>query len=119
MIYPIKVNGDIRSSVTVAKSGEDWQVTSFGRPKWTKAVAKIIAQKTVTGNIGYSDNFILHIASLYILLLGRYEQENLILTQVHDHDELALSAGDSGPAAELLIKIQQGIKGYSGALSVK
>ena len=113
-IYPVNVRDEVRSSVSVKKSGEEWIVTGFGRPKWIKAVNRIIADSPGKEDSGY---FIVEIPSLYLLLIGRREQGKLFLTHVHDHDDLNFKAGETGLATEVLSKIQQATKDDKGALS--
>ena len=116
-IYPVLVAGGVRSSVALKNHDGGWQVRSFGRPNLSRALARIRDEDAAAGSLSPSDFFAVEIPSLYFAFIGHRAGDNLLLTHVHDHADLAFDTGEMAPAAEVFAKIAQAAQGQSGALS--
>ncbi len=115
MIYPVLVDGNVRCSLGLKEQGGEWQVRTYGRPRLSRALAKIRDSQTAAG-AAPEDYFAVEIPSMYLVFIGRKNGEALLLTHVHDHEEFGFNSGETAPAAEVFAKIANAAGNYPGPL---
>lgn len=113
MIYPVLVDGNVRCSLGLKEQGGEWQVRTYGRPRLSRALVKIRDGQAAASQ---EDYFAVEIPSMYFVFIGRKNGEALLLTHVHDHEELGFKSGETAPAAEVFAKIATAAGSYPGPL---
>lgn len=115
MIYPVLVDGKVRCSLGLKSNGGEWQVRTFGRPRISRALAKL-RDAAASGALSQSDYFAVEIPAMYLIFIGHRAGGNLMLTYVHDDAGLGFVAGQTAPATEVFAKISEAAITYKGAL---
>ncbi len=116
MIYPVLVDGQARCSLGLKSSGGEWQVRTFGRPRISRALAKMRDAQAASGNLSQADYFAVEISSMYLVFIGHRAGGNLLLTYVHDDADLGFETGQTAPASEVFAKISKTASDYQGPL---
>jgi hypothetical protein len=95
-IYPLIVNGQVRSSVTVVKTGERaYRAAGFGDAALVKRLSRYRSNDA-------ADEFVIHVLGLNMYFLGRNAQEGFTLTPIEDDRRLELRAGERYTADAVL-----------------
>jgi hypothetical protein len=107
VMYPITVNGEVRSSVVTRKRADGlWEAAAFGRGNVAKAVH--IGRQGVSANRGIAESSVslIEIPTLSARLLGHDERGVLMLTPVYDVPGTAFHAGETHSASEVFAALQ-------------
>ena len=113
VIYPVMVNDQPRSSVTVEKMREKWEATSFGGSNLIKAI--IGARSAVVAAGAPADNlFVARVPGLNIYLIGFRTGDKLMLAPIMDDANLKFSAGKAEPGEEVLAALAPVAQRYNG-----
>ncbi len=102
VMYPITVNGDVRSSVIVRQSDDGtWGVAIFGRGPVAKAAHEGRSALAAKRGTAQSDVSLIEIPMLGVRLLGNSEKGALMLTALQDIPGTELRAGDTRAANDV------------------
>ena len=116
VIYPVLVDGEVRSSLVVTRGRDGWQVTSYGDDAFVKAMREvedtIIADKELT----YSDFSVAEVPAMYVAFTAYREDETLMLTPIYDSQEYDFKAGKTEPGEDLLVKLSDFAQDYDGSI---
>lgn len=116
MIYPVLVDDNVRCSLGMKERGGQWQVRTYGRPNVSRALAKVRDDHAASGSRSQADYFAVEIPALYLIFIGHRTGGALLLTHVHDHEDLGFNSGQTAPAAEVFAKISAAAKDFKGPL---
>ena len=105
VIYPVMVDDQLRTSLEVEKSGEEWQGTSFGNPNLIQMLSRVRQEKT---------DFVVWIPALNLYFIGSKPTGELLLVPVLDDPQLKLFAGKAIPAGEAFAQILPTAKEHDG-----
>jgi hypothetical protein len=87
-IYPITVNGQAKSSITVFQTGKKaYRAAGFGDAALVKRLSSYRSDDA-------ADDFVVHVLGLHLYFLGRRGQEGFTLTPIEDDRRLELRAGE-------------------------
>ncbi|NIR52032.1 hypothetical protein GWO43_25775 [candidate division KSB1 bacterium] len=117
MFYPVLVDEQVRCSMGIKKTAGEWEVRNFGRPKLSRALAGVRNEHAESTGLSQSDYFSVEIPSMYLVFIGHYVDNKLMLTPVHDHEELGFVVGKTEPAEDVIVRIVESATDYKGPLS--
>jgi len=101
IVFPILVNNQVRSSITVERRESRWQGTSFGAPTLAGMTERARRASSSASGVAPSSYVLVHVAALNRHYLGHRAGNRLILTTIVDDPVLRLPAGRDIPAADL------------------
>jgi hypothetical protein len=104
-IYPVTVDGHVRSSVTIAKAGDGYKTASFGNAPIVVALSRYRQAP---------DNFAVRIPALNMYYLASRTDNRLMLTPIIDDMRLKLQTGVAVPAQEILRQLVPIATAYNG-----
>lgn len=93
IIYPIMVDGQVRSSIVVEKVNEQWSATSFGSPNFVKMIAKVRKANADSTQVQISSYFIVEVAALNLYFLARKTDNELVFIPLLDDPNYEFKAG--------------------------
>ncbi|GAG68241.1 unnamed protein product, partial [marine sediment metagenome] len=64
VIYPVKVEKNVRSSIVVEKMKEQWEATSFGGPNLIKMLTKVRKDNSDSTKLPISSYFVVQVPAL-------------------------------------------------------
>ncbi len=91
-LYPVTVDGEVRSSVAVEGSQGEWRGTDFGAPGLIKALSQYRQSDS---------DFVVHVGFVGLYFVGQQNEAGLSLTPLLDDPNLGFVAGEPLPADEV------------------
>ena len=107
-IYPVTVNGQVKSSVTVVQKAGGYEPSSFGNAEIVKALSRYR-----TGENAAND-FVVRVPALNMYFLAKRVENRLFLTPIVDDPRLKLKVGEEVPAEIVLEQLAPIAKAYNG-----
>src|ERR1035437_1127250 len=114
VIYPVLVKDQVRSSITISKSGESWQAVSFGGPNFIKLISSTLAENTKTTRLDSSAYQVIRVPSLNLFFLGFRLNNELMFVPVTDNARLKFRAGAGIKAENVFSAILPEAKAHNG-----
>ena len=111
--YPVLVNTQVRSSITLSKIEGKWQAVSFGSPIFIGSVTNTLKQSMKESKLNYSEYFVVRIPSLNIYFLAYRSQGELLFVPLLDDTRLGFKSGVSLLANKALIALLPEAKAQS------
>ncbi|HYL05146.1 MAG TPA: hypothetical protein VE075_03850, partial [Thermoanaerobaculia bacterium] len=111
VLFPLAVDGEVRSSVEVDGSGGHWRTAGFGRPALVRALA---AARDKIGASPGSPAFAVHVAALNLYFVGKRDGGQLLLAAVIADPRLKLALGETRPAQEVFAELVPLAQKYNG-----
>jgi hypothetical protein len=105
LIYPVSVDQQVVSSLSVMERGDGWRATDFGNSALTRA---LVAHKQSPGD------FVVWVPALKIYFSARGTGEALTLTPIMDDPRFDFQAGQGIPASRVFAVLQRSAEGYNG-----
>ena len=105
-VYPVMINGETKSSVTIVHKEGGYAPSSFGN-------AEIVKNLTRYRNPGGSD-FMVRVPALNLYFLGRQVDNHLVLVAVSEDARLKLRPGEPAPAETVLQQLVPLANAYNG-----
>ena len=96
IIFPVIVEEQVRSSVTVSGAGTTWRATEYGGPMLMKALAKV----RKVGN-----EFVVSVPALNLYFVAKRSDKELFLTPILDDARFEFLAGNALSAKEVFERI--------------
>jgi hypothetical protein len=104
-IYPVAVNGQVKSSVTIVKKNEGYQPSSFGNAPIVKDLTRYRKEES---------DFAVRVPALNMYFLARHVENHLLLTPIVEDPRLKLHAGEAVPAETVLEQLVPIANAYNG-----
>lgn len=106
VVYPVRVDGVVCSSITLQKQGTSWQAVSFGAPVLTKALNG--ARETVAkrDKLSTSEYFQIRIPAFNLIFVGHVANDKLMLSSVTDAEMYGIKAGLTQQAEEIYLRLK-------------
>lgn len=114
VIYPVLVKGQVRSSITISKSGENWKAVSFGGPNFIKLISNTREENTKTTRLDFSAYQVVRVPSLNLFFLGFRLNNELMFVPVTDNARLKFRAGASMKAENVFSAIVPEARAHNG-----
>lgn len=108
--YPVTVQNNVRSAITVEEANGKWKATGFGPANLAKQIARA---KTVAG-AAEADAILVHVAPFNLYFTGHRADGRLMLTPVSDYPSFNLKAGASLSADEVFRSLVPFAQQYNG-----
>ena len=105
VIYPITVNEQVRSSIAVEGTDQQWRATDFGNPKLITALTQFQRE---------SSDFIVQIPAFSLYFIARRSDNVLLLTPIVDDARFGFKTGETLTATAALEAILPFAKDYNG-----
>jgi hypothetical protein len=105
LIYPVTVDRQVVSSLSVTQRGDGWRATDFGNSALTRA---LVAHR------GSKDDFVVWVPALKIYFCAAGAGDGLVLTPIMDDPRFGFKAGEAIPASRAFATLQKGASGYNG-----
>ena len=105
MIYPVTVDQQVVSSLSVTQRADGWRATDFGNSALTRA---LVAHKQS------KDDFVVWVPALKIYFSARGTGDALTLTPIMDDPRFDFQAGQGIPASRVFSVLQRSAEGYNG-----
>jgi hypothetical protein len=105
-IYPVSVNGQVKSSVTIVKKDNGYTPSSFGNAPIAAALAQYGANR--------EGGFVVRVPALNFYFVGQRERDRLMLVSIVDDPRLKMKAGEAVPADLVLLKLAVIANDYNG-----
>jgi hypothetical protein len=107
-LYPVVVNGQVKSSFTVNHRESGYQASSFGNA----AIIKSLSQYRQSGVVG--NDFVVRVPAFNMYYLGRRIENRLLLVPIIDDPRLKLKPGEAVPAQTVIEQLVPLAKEYNG-----
>jgi len=114
MVFPVLVNNQVRSSITVEQRGGRWEGTSFGAPKLAGMTESARRTSSSASGVAPTSYVLVHVAALNRHYLGHRAGNLLILTTIVDDPVLKLPAGRDIPAADAFAAVAPVAQRHNG-----
>jgi hypothetical protein len=105
LLYPVQLNQQVRSSVTVANVNGEWTPVSSGRPVFAASIFGLRTSDAAKAGVPVTSYIEVSIPALNLEFLGRVSGKNLYLIPIRDYQGLGLSAGQAYPEVELFARL--------------
>lgn len=107
ILYPVKLQGQVRTSVELEKRGPEWKAVTFGNG----ALASRLVENVPAGD---PDWFVVTIPALNAVFRAASSGGAMQLTPVFDDNVLGLRAGQTTPAVEVLTALAIAAQNHNG-----
>jgi hypothetical protein len=112
LVYPVLVNGEARSSITMSLRKDVWEANSFGYSNFTRVLAGRIDTQAKKENLPRKAFFIVRVPAFNLVFLGYRLKRTLMLSPVLDSPEYDFAAGLPVSAAVVFQKLQAAAGDY-------
>jgi hypothetical protein len=106
-VYPILVDGNVKSSLTIVKKGDGYAPSAFGNADVAKRLGRYRA-----GAEG--DVFIVRVPALNFYFVGQRTAKGILLTPIVSDPRLRLAEGQPAPADQVLAQLVPVARAYNG-----
>jgi hypothetical protein len=107
--YPVTVQNQVRSTVTVEQANGKWRATGFGPANLAKQIDRASKAGAASGA-----QILVHVAPFNLYFVGTRVENRLVLTPVGDYASYNLKAGASLPADEVFTTLVPFAQQYNG-----
>jgi hypothetical protein len=114
VMFPVLARGQVKSSVTIAKTKEGWQAASFGGPNYVKLVSSTLKESSKVTGLDYASYFVVRVPSLNLFFLGFRSTNELMLVPLVDNARLEFKAGVGMKAEKVFAAIVPEAKAHDG-----
>ena len=114
VVYPVLVKGQVRSSITISKTGAGWQAVSFGGPNFIKLISGTLAENTKATKLDSSAYQVIRVPSLNLFFLGFRLNNELMFVPVADDVRLKFRAGAGIKAENVFSAVLPEAKAHNG-----
>lgn len=114
VIYPVEVNAQARSSLTLAQTEKGWSPVAFGSPVLIRSLTKLRAGDAVRSNQSEGGYFSVRIPAFNLYLLGYQANSKLMLAPVFDDPRLELKAGKAEAADVMFMRLKPAALEHDG-----
>jgi hypothetical protein len=112
LVYPVLVNGEVRTSITIAYRDKAWEAQSFGRSNFIKLLADRLAAQSKTQNLTRRDFFIVRVPAFNLVFLGYRMNRKFMLLPILHSPEYGISAGIPTPADIVFTRLRAAARSY-------
>lgn len=115
-LFPVMVDGDVRSLLSMRRDGGAWRPSSIGRPAHALALVEARQRHAQTHNIEHEEAFIVDIPSMNLTFIAHANESGLMMSGVFDHDQLGVDANSSENGRALIERLHQAAQTFEPAL---
>jgi hypothetical protein len=105
LTYPVLVQGRTRSSLTLRRQDNRWEVESFGSPNYARLLNELRGRLVAESNRSPLEYFEVRVPALNVAFLGHVQDGGLFLTPVFDTPRFEFKRGVTLSAEEVMTAI--------------
>lgn len=106
VVYPVLVEGTVRSSVTMKKQGSEWKAVAFGAPGLSGALKSSRDKVLARANVRSENTFQVRIPAFHLTFVGHVDNGHLMLTPADGYSQYGFEAGTTLAAEDVLSRLQ-------------
>ena len=114
VIYPVTVNGQVRSSIVVEKVKGSWNATSFGGSNQVKILTKVRKADSDSKKLPISSYFVVQVPALNLNFIAHRADEVLMLIPLLDDPSYEFKAGVTMKGDKVFEAILPAAKAHDG-----
>jgi hypothetical protein len=114
VVYPVTANGEVRSSITLAKVKNSWKATGFGGANFIRLITKARTNCSNADHLPLTSYFAVQVPALNTWFIAHRSDNKLMLAPVLSDPALNLVEGQTSPADEVFEKLAPKAKAYNG-----
>jgi hypothetical protein len=103
--FPLSVDGQVRSSVTLRRTNGRWEVARLGRPQLTKELSDVIQRPAMATQVPREAFFEVNIPALSLDFVGRRADTRILLTPLVSEPQYELQAGETLDAGQVFERL--------------
>lgn len=107
ILFPVMVNNEVRSSLQVDKSGDKWEVSSYGGPNRMKLISDAINRLSADPENKGMEYRVITIPAMNLYFIGMQKDDKLFLASVLDDEAYGVKAGEVVSAEIILPKLAE------------
>ena len=107
-LYPVTVDGQVKSSFTITHKESGYQASSFGNAEIIKSLSRYRLNQTEAGD------FVVRVPAFNMYYLGRRVENRLLLVPIIDDPRLKLKPGEAVGAEIVLEQLAPLANAYNG-----
>lgn len=115
IVYPIYVEGKLKTSISIRRSGGGWKNASIGGAE-IHFLEPVRMKHSQANKINVVSYIIVRVPAVYLSFLGYYEKGDLYLIPTHEHPDIKLDVGKGAPAADIFVKLKPLVAQYTKVL---
>jgi hypothetical protein len=113
--YPVVLDNEIRSTITIAQYEGEWKVASIGAPNRSEKRSIALKESASRLNKPGEDHFTVRVPALNVEFEAVFDSSNrLQLTPILDFPEWGLKAGVPEPASDVFLRLVTAAKDHDG-----
>jgi len=112
--FPVLVNGQVRSTITLAKVKDVWQAVSFGSSDFMTLVSTTLRENAKRTGLPYAAHFVVRVPALSLFFLGYRADNQLMLVPLLDNAKLGFQAGVAMKADEAFTAVLPEAREHDG-----
>ncbi|MGC4001245.1 MAG: hypothetical protein QM767_28805 [Anaeromyxobacter sp.] len=114
-LYPVEVDGKVRSSVTVAATEKGWTARAFGAPNRTQLVTQARARAAEVAAVPPTGTALVEVPAMKLVFIGFLKDGALWLAPVLDNPSFGFKANEPVKADEVFKKLAPASKAFRDA----
>lgn len=114
VIYPVEVEGHVRSSVIIGKTKGQWKAVSFGSPNLVKMLSTVRKENSDAAGLPTFSYFVVHVPALNLYFIAHRINEVLLFTPLLDDPRYKFKAGATMLADRTFEAILPAAKAHDG-----
>ena len=107
-LYPVTVDGQVKSSVTISHKESGYQASSFGNAEIIKSLSRYRQTQAASGD------FVVRVPAFNMYYLGRRVENRLVLIPIVDDPRLKLKPGEAVSVETVLDQLVPLANAYNG-----
>lgn len=111
-IYPVEVEEEVRSSITLEEVAEGWEATNFGSPNLIRMLIRVREENYLSTRLSLSSYFVVRVPSMNLYFIAYRIDDELMLTPVLDDVGFGFEVGISMPADTVFTTIASAASKY-------
>ncbi|UCD63626.1 MAG: hypothetical protein JSW34_12915 [Candidatus Zixiibacteriota bacterium] len=113
--YPVTVGGEVTAAVGIAKTKEQWEVTSLGDANLIRMLTSARKRSMDASELDAKSYFIVWVAALNLHFVAYRADERLMLVPVQDEPTYKFETGVAMPAEQAFEAILPAAKAHDGS----
>ncbi len=114
VIYPVLVRGAVRSSLTLARTGDAWGSYGFGDPGFVRSLEDLRVQLSAREGAAPATFTLLRIPAVNMAFLARTAEQRLVLFPLVDDARFNFRRGAPVTAAEAFARLAPTARAHNG-----
>jgi hypothetical protein len=115
LMYPVLIDGRVRSSVTVTPNEKGWMATGFGSAGKASVAFKTRDMSARSAQLAPEAMALVEVRAMSLVFIGHLTSDVLVLTPLMDYPAFGLKAGAPVKAADVFVRLAPATRAYRDA----